>query len=480
MRSTHWLFVCALCALSCRGESGGADKSRATDPESSPVATGSDSPAGDGQSVVNPDSPAVAEQTGEQAGEQAKGTAAHPDGTGVEPGTEQPGLTPGVMSGNWGRPERGHGLRHEHGHRKVPFAPCPLPANRVHDINELLGQATRSHRLGHFAAAFDCASAAVDMAPRSIDAHHMRAGAAAALGHFDIAQLAFALALALDPDDPATLSAAAEFYINTMPRTGREPILVGLEYARRGRSQATERRGVPKLLRAQLTLLEAQALNDIGRPDQALSRVDAALRLRPSWLDAHHERGVALFNLCRFNGAKDAFAQVIMGEPDDAFAHHHLGLIHEHLGRAARSEHHFRKARTLAPTDFFAPVDISAEEFEREVSRALDELPVDLQVMLEDVAIEVVDLPGIDDLTAVEPPFSPTILGLFRGLPLTVGADAYGPDIPPRAIVLYRKNLARTAHNRKELNEQIRATLMHEIGHLSGLDEDELRRRGLE
>ena len=43
-----------------------------------------------------------------------------------------------------------------------------------------------------------------------------------------------------------------------------------------------------------------------------------------------------------------------------------------------------------------------------------------------------------------------------------------------------RKNLARAVKTRTELTEQIRDTLLHEIGHLEGLDEDDLRRRGME
>ena len=46
--------------------------------------------------------------------------------------------------------------------------------------------------------------------------------------------------------------------------------------------------------------------------------------------------------------------------------------------------------------------------------------------------------------------------------------------------MLYRKNLARAVKTRGELSEQIRDTLLHEIGHLEGLDEDDLRRRGME
>jgi predicted Zn-dependent protease with MMP-like domain len=88
-------------------------------------------------------------------------------------------------------------------------------------------------------------------------------------------------------------------------------------------------------------------------------------------------------------------------------------------------------------------------------------------------------------------------MGLYRGLPigeeaepaLASGAKPVPPALasarsaeraPPRAIVLYRKNLARAVRSRSELDRQIRRTLVHEIGHLRGLDEDELRRLGLD
>jgi predicted Zn-dependent protease with MMP-like domain len=92
------------------------------------------------------------------------------------------------------------------------------------------------------------------------------------------------------------------------------------------------------------------------------------------------------------------------------------------------------------------------------------------------IKIEVADLPDPADLKAVSPPFPPTILGLYRG---PVGRSPAAGDDPP-SIVLYRKNLARAVKSRAELTEQIRDTLLHEIGHLEGLDEDDLRRRGME
>ena len=82
-------------------------------------------------------------------------------------------------------------------------------------------------------------------------------------------------------------------------------------------------------------------------------------------------------------------------------------------------------------------------------------------------------------LVAGGPPPSPPILGPFR-------APSEGEECPPeaaptcRSIVLYRKNLARFARDRRELDEQVRLTLRHEIGHLHGETDDELRGHGLE
>jgi predicted Zn-dependent protease with MMP-like domain len=74
---------------------------------------------------------------------------------------------------------------------------------------------------------------------------------------------------------------------------------------------------------------------------------------------------------------------------------------------------------------------------------------------------------------------SPSILGLFRGPsedePCT---EADGPRC--RTIVFYRKNLLRFSRDRDELTEQVRVTLLHELGHLHGESDDELRARGLE
>ena len=118
------------------------------------------------------------------------------------------------------------------------------------------------------------------------------------------------------------------------------------------------------------------------------------------------------------------------------------------------------------------PIDLAQGQTRREVAA---KLTAALRADLAKVKLETADLPDLTDLTAEEPPLAPTILGLFRGAPL-----GEAPEAEPRAIVIYRKNLARAVSSRDELIAQVRTTLLHELGHLRGEDDEALRARGLE
>jgi Flp pilus assembly protein TadD/predicted Zn-dependent protease with MMP-like domain len=357
--------------------------------------------------------------------------------------------------------------------------PADEPASPDRPLEALLDRAADRYDDGDYEGALLCADEAARQAPRSIEAHHNRAAALAQLGRLDEARTAFTRALALDPDDPETLAGAADLYVNRLPPSA-ELTEIGLEYARRGvhnvKRLAADRRRAQS---ARLALLEGQALDDLGRAKEALPRLDAALAYAPTDPDAQYERGVALFELCRFVDAKRVFAQVLERNRDNAYAHHHLGLILEREGKDGEAQSHFAAARAIAAADFPAPVEISRDEFRHAVDLAVAELPDAMRRDLRVVPVQAADLPAVEDLTAEDPPLSPTILGLYRGLPLGQNPP---PDVPdePRSIVLYRKNLARAVASQGELEMEIRKTLLHELGHLHGEDDLALRSRGLE
>ncbi len=364
-------------------------------------------------------------------------------------------------------------------HHEDPVVECPVKISEASDdevrVSALLDEANKQIEAGVFAAAWTCADRAADLAPTSVEAHHLRGAALAALGRDVEAQTAYALALALDPDDPETLRAVADFYINGKGERGRDALRLGLELAQRGSRRALARRRRNAPLAADLAVLEAQALNDLGRSDEALERVDAALRIAPGRGDALHEKGVALFDLSRFADAKSAFQKALGIQPDDAYTHQMLGLTLEQLADPTADDE-LHRAIALAPTELSMPVLIDKPEFQKEVDQVIAGLTAERRAHVQQIKVEVADLPDATDLKAVSPPFPPTILGLYRG---PVGRAPAPGDEPP-SIVLYRKNLARAVKTRTELTEQIRDTLLHEIGHLEGLDEDDLRRRGME
>ena len=104
--------------------------------------------------------------------------------------------------------------------------------------------------------------------------------------------------------------------------------------------------------------------------------------------------------------------------------------------------------------------------FEDHVRAALDELPPHLAAALENVAVVVED-ENRDD---------PDLLGLYHGVPLTERGDMAG--MPPDTISIYRLPLEESFPDPADLQEEIRITVLHELAHYFGIDEDRLTELG--
>jgi tetratricopeptide (TPR) repeat protein len=377
-----------------------------------------------------------------------------------------PAPTPAAPS-----PERARALERV----RPPSAPCldGTPSS----AGALVARASEEIEAGRAAQGLACAEEALELEPRSLPALRARAAALADLERLDEARGALARALAADPDDPATLLAAADLDLN---RIGdRDALEAGRDHALRGAAILRAHGHSDPSRAARLLLLAGMAENQLGRSRDALLHLDQGLRVAPLDLDLLYERGVALFELCRFASARRAFESVLRRSPEDAWSLHHLGLIAERSGDEARARTLLSRAARLAPRELRAPVEMDRAAFEAEARRALAELPETERAALAGVPVQVEEIPALADLTAVDPPLSPSILGLFRGPPL--GEPCTPGDGPTcRSVVLYRRNLLRFAPDRSRVVEQLRVTLLHELGHLHGETDDALRSRGLE
>lgn len=120
-------------------------------------------------------------------------------------------------------------------------------------------------------------------------------------------------------------------------------------------------------------------------------------------------------------------------------------------------------------------VSLSREEFEQAVSDALDVLPERFSRLIENVAIAVEEEPSEEDLESLDGDESDSdseLLGIYRGVALTDRSH----DLPllPDEIAIFRGPINRVARSRQEAVEEIRETIVHELGHYFGLDEQEL------
>jgi predicted Zn-dependent protease with MMP-like domain len=119
-------------------------------------------------------------------------------------------------------------------------------------------------------------------------------------------------------------------------------------------------------------------------------------------------------------------------------------------------------------------VVISRREFESLVEEALAKLPKRFAALLENVAVVVEEEPTDDDLDEVfGDEEDDELLGIFRGTPLTQRRHDDLPQLPAE-VAIFRGPILRVARDRREAVQEIRETVIHELGHYFGLGDDEM------
>ena len=118
---------------------------------------------------------------------------------------------------------------------------------------------------------------------------------------------------------------------------------------------------------------------------------------------------------------------------------------------------------------------MTRRRFEALVERALRRLPRPFKEKLANIAVVVEDRPDPATLAELEIEPPDTLYGLYRGVDLTQRDSTYGNTLPD-TVTIYQEPIEEDCEDEAEMEEVIRDTVVHEIGHYFGLDDETMHR----
>jgi predicted Zn-dependent protease with MMP-like domain len=118
---------------------------------------------------------------------------------------------------------------------------------------------------------------------------------------------------------------------------------------------------------------------------------------------------------------------------------------------------------------------MTRRQFEALVEKALRRLPRPFKDKLANVAVVVEDWPDDETLAEMEIEPPDTLYGLYRGVDLTNRDSSYG-NVLPDTVTIYQGPIEEDCVDEAEMAQVVRETVMHEIGHYFGLDDETMHR----
>ena len=113
-------------------------------------------------------------------------------------------------------------------------------------------------------------------------------------------------------------------------------------------------------------------------------------------------------------------------------------------------------------------IEMEADRFEELVGRALDQIPDELARLVDNCVVLVEDEPPADD---------PDLLGVYHGVPLTERDGTY-LMVEPDRILIFRRPILRMCETEQDVVEEVRVTVVHEVAHHFGIDDERLDELG--
>jgi predicted Zn-dependent protease with MMP-like domain len=123
------------------------------------------------------------------------------------------------------------------------------------------------------------------------------------------------------------------------------------------------------------------------------------------------------------------------------------------------------------------PYHVSKAEFAAVVEQVLQRLPEQFRGAVDETPIEILDRPSSKLLRSLDLEDDELLMGLYTGVPLTERSVEHSGRMPDK-ILLFQEDIELVSDSEKQLKDEIRITLLHEIGHYFGMDEDDLEKLG--
>jgi len=226
-------------------------------------------------------------------------------------------------------------------------------------------------------------------------------------------------------------------------------------------------------------LLRGDTLWAGGNVEGGFASYRKALELAPNSTDCIGAMALALYETLDFKGARDLATRTLESPDLESSAradmYDVLSCLAERDGDFDESDRLSALATEIDP-ECFPPIPrMKARAFQEIADRAVEELPEEfLRALRENLAIVIEPVPPRDILEMDNPPLSPSLLGLYTGVPLPERESAQAPPSLPDTIHLFQRNIERGSADAEDVCEQITITVYHEIGHYFGMDEEEL------
>jgi predicted Zn-dependent protease with MMP-like domain len=215
-------------------------------------------------------------------------------------------------------------------------------------------------------------------------------------------------------------------------------------------------------------------------PERALAfreQLPRAHADQPWWIEA---RGEALWRAQGAEAASDFLLEILAVAPDLVDARH---LCAEALREAGHEEasrgQHLEVLRMDVELDALSGVPSPADEhaIAELAERVLEELPAELVSRLGHVAIVLEPRPSAE---LVQSGFDSRALGLFEGSTLIEHGELGVAEVPSRIVLFTACLIDAFGADQAELRDQVRITVLHELGHFLGLEEHNMERLGLD